>query len=190
MAHAYGYIAYLIDDLRAARNRLLRRLDPVTEAQAAFRPHDAAWSVAQNVEHLVWVERSGVHAMAVAMAAHRKGDPVWTGENPHRGKSIEQIVAETWREREEAPAIARPTWGGPLGYWLAALGACDEVTRRVADDVWSDELDEVIYPHEISGPLTLRQRFAFLRLHLERHEGQIEARLAHPDLPDGDDPGA
>jgi hypothetical protein len=37
------------------------------------------------------------------------GDRVWTGDPPHHGKSIEQIVSETWQEKEEVEGLRHRT---------------------------------------------------------------------------------
>lgn len=186
VANVHRNAAYLLDELRVARHRVSRRIGDLTEAQAAFRPDDASWSVTQVVEHLVWTEHTGLHRMVRAIRAHRAGEPLWTGENPNRGETIEDIVAATWRERETALPEDEPTWGGPLAYWAVVFEAAQDVTERVAADVRTDELDEVVIPHELSGPLSLRQRLAFLRFHLERHEGQLERIVEHEAFPAAD----
>lgn len=184
VANVHRNAAYLLDELRVARNRVVQRIGELTEAQAAYRPDDSRWSVAQVVEHLVWSEHSGLHRMVRAMQGHRVGKPVWAGENPpNRGETIEAIVAATWREKETAPPEDEPAWGGPLAYWSVVFEAAQDVSERIAADIRTDELDEVVVPHYLSGPLTLRQRLAFLRFHIERHEGQIEALTADAAFP-------
>lgn len=83
---------------------------------------------------------------------------MWTEANPNRGKTIEEIVKATWREKETAPESAEPNMGGPLTYWTALFRASQQVVERVAEEIRADELDDVIYPHFLSGPLTMRQR--------------------------------
>ncbi len=173
----------LSDGVRAARERLIRELEGLSAAQGAFMPGPEAWSVAEVVEHLVWAEQSGLNKMWVALAAARRGEPVWVGEHPERRSPIETIIERTWRPKEQAPAIAEPSWGGPLSYWLAFFGLCQTLTEAVAAEIRAEELDEVVYPHYLSGPLTLRQRLEFIRYHIERHRLQIESILALPDFP-------
>lgn len=183
MSNVHRNAAYLLDELRVARHRVVQRIDKLDETQAAFRPDDTRWSVAQIVEHLVWSEHSGLHRATRAILAHRAGEPTWTGENPNRGETIEDIVAATWRDREVALEEDAPAWGGPLAYWAVVFDAAQDVTERIAAHFRTDELDEVIVPHHRSGPLSLRQRLAFFRYHIERHDAQIEALAAHEDFP-------
>lgn len=178
----------LIEDVTAARERFIGALGHPTPDHAAFRPASDAWSITDNVEHMVLAERSGTHGIWKALDGVRRGAPVWTGEAVHRGCAIEDVIARTWREREDVPAIATPCWGGPIGYWIAALRAGQpvldalgaELERAAAAGV---ELDAVIYPHPISGPLDVWQRLEFLRFHLDRHAGQVQRIRSHPDFP-------
>lgn len=175
--------ADLVGRIDQARSALLAEAGALSDEQGAFRPDATRWSAAQLLEHLVWAEQSGLHKMSLALDAHRRGRPVWTEANPNRERGIEEIVTDTWRPREKAPAIAEPTWGGPLSYWLAFFGGCQPVVERVAERIRPEELDEVVYPHYLSGPLTLRQRLAFIAFHIERHHAQLARLRADPDFP-------
>lgn len=174
----------LVERIANTRRAMLERVQELTDAQGAHRPDARRWSAAQIVEHLCWAEQSGLHKMSVAIDAHRRGAPVWAEPNPNRDRSIEAIVAETWQPREQAPPVAEPTWGGPLSYWSDALAACQPLVGRVAARVRADELDEVVYPHYLSGPLTLRQRLGFLAFHIERHAAQVDALRSEPSFPE------
>lgn len=168
-------VQQLVNEIAAARQDLLRAVDQLTPGQGAFRPNPDSWSVAEVLEHLVWAELGGLNSMMTAIEAWRRGEPVWTAENPNRGKSIEEIVRDTWREKETAPESAEPTMGGPLPYWVALFRASQQVAERVAEEIRADELDDVIYPHFLSGPLTMRQRLEFLRYHMQHHMPQVGA---------------
>ena len=171
----------LAREVEAARIELLGRLHGLTSEQGARKPSPDMWSVAEVVEHLVWAEHSGLNKMTVALDAWRRGEPVWTDPHPARDASSEDIVERTWRAKEKAPPIAEPRTGGPLAYWIAFFRSCQDVLEEVADPIEASELDDVIYPHYLSRPLTLRQRLAFLRFHIQRHHVQIEWILRDAD---------
>lgn len=118
-------------------------------------------------------EQVGINGIWKALDGYRRGQPVWSGEPIHRGKSIEEVIAATWKEREEVPAVAAPRCGGPLGYWTAALRSCRPVLAQFQNALEGIDLEQIIYPHPISGPLDARQRLEFLRFHLDRHRGQV-----------------
>jgi len=168
-------VRQLVNQVDAALQNLLRAVEHLTPDQGAFRPAPDAWSVAQVLDHLVWAELGGMNSMMTAIEAWRRGEPVWTEANPNRGKTIEEIVKATWREKETAPESAEPKMGGPLPYWVALFRASQQVVERVAEEIGADELDDVIYPHFLSGPLTMRQRFEFLRYHMQHHMPQVAA---------------
>ena len=166
-------VRVLANEAEATRDDLVDVIHGLTPEQGAFRPAAGAWSIAEVIEHLVWAEWSGLNKMMVAMEAWRRGEPVWTEPHPLRDAPIEDIVARTWKAKEKAPPIAEPRMGGPLPYWTAALRSCQVILEEVAGHVREGELDDVVYPHYLSGPLTLRQRFEFLRFHMQRHQDQV-----------------
>lgn len=168
----------LLADVAAARQRVMADVAAITEEQATWQPAPEEWSVAQVVEHLVLAEHSGIIRMWQAVVGLQRGQPVWQGEPVHRGKSIEQNIAETWREREAAPPNATPQTNGPLAYWVASLAACEPVLVALGRVLAPFDLEAVIAPHFLSGPLDARQRFEFLRWHMDHHRQQIAEIIA------------
>lgn len=92
----------------------------------------------------------------------------------HKGLSIEEIVEKTWKPKEIAPAIAAPRLGGPIGFWAASLESLQVELNALGHELHDDELESLIHPHPISGPIDIRQRFEFLRFHIDRHLNQVE----------------
>jgi hypothetical protein len=125
----------------------------------------------------------GINGMWKVLLAVQNGKPLYSGELTHRGKSIEEIVAATWKEKETAPEIARPRWGGSIDYWLAALDTCQPLLEKLGKALEGADLQKIIHPHPISGPLDVIQRMEFLRFHLERHQTQIERIKLDPAYP-------
>ncbi len=171
-------IAELIGEVAAARQRVLAAVASSTEEQATWLPAPGQWSVAQVVEHLVLAEHAGVFSIWQALVGLQRGQPVWHGDPVHRGKTIEQNIAETWREREEAPPEATPRKNGPLAYWVASLAAREPVVVALGQVLAPVDLEAVIAPHFLSGPLDARQRLQFLRWHMDHHRQQIAAIMA------------
>jgi hypothetical protein len=92
-------------------------------------------------------------------------------------------VAETWKPAERAPSIATPSFGGPLGFWRSALRSLRPVLADLAKELEGGNLEEIVFPHFLSGPLDARQRIDFLRFHMARHTQQIERVLKDPSFP-------
>lgn len=166
-------VADLIRDVAAARRRVIATAEGLAAGQAARRPAEGEWSATQVVEHLTLAEHGGIIRIWQAAEGIRGGRPIWQGEPVHRGRSIEEIIAATWREREDAPGNAIPQTNGPLGYWVASFAACQPVLEALGTALDGLDLSEVVAPHVISGPLDARQRLEFLRWHMDHHRQQI-----------------
>jgi hypothetical protein len=70
---------------------------------------------------------------------------------------------------------------GPLAYWVASLAACAPVVIALGQAPTPFDLEVVIAPHFLSGPLDARQRFEFLRWHMDHHRQQITEIMARQD---------
>jgi hypothetical protein len=178
----------LIAEVVDARERFLATVGVPSVERATFKPAPDEWCIAEVVEHMTLAERTGTSGIWKALEGMREGRPVWSGDPIHRGKPIDVVIAETWKEREVVPAIAAPTWGGPIAYWITALRAGQvvlealgvELERAVADGI---SLESIIYPHAISGPLDVIQRLEFMSFHLDRHREQVWRIQEHPSYP-------
>ncbi len=172
----------LVSDVETARTLVLQSVASLAEYQAAFKISPDVWSCTEIVEHLYLAELSGVAKIWSASDALRAGKG-WTGESPHRGKSIEQIVEETWKPTETAPPIATPHIGGPISFWRSALQSLTPVLADLGACLEAQPLHEIVFPHFISGPLDAEQRLQFLRYHMKRHIAQIDRVKAHHGFP-------
>ena len=162
----------LVASVERARASVMEAASSLTDAQGAYQP-DGEWSVAEVVQHLYLAEVSGVSKIWTACENFRSGRR-WTDPLPNRGKSIEEVVEATWKPKETAPDEATPHFGGPLSYWLCALASLRGVLAELATRLEGQDLEQVVFPHFLSGPLDARQRLEFLRFHMERHQAQIE----------------
>lgn len=173
----------LIRRVAVARQQFIQAASGLTTEQAQFKSSPDAWSVVDIVEHLVWAEQGGINGMWKALEGIKSNKPLWTGDAIHRGLSIEEIIEKTWQPKEKAPEIAKPKWGGPVDFWIASLNACQLVLEALGKALAGFDLEQIIHPHPISGPLNVLQRMEFLRFHLNRHQAQVERIKSHPDFP-------
>ncbi len=178
-------ITQLIADVESARAGLLARVRGLTDVQGAYRPAPDAWSIAEIVEHLYLAELSGVSKIWQAARDARQGRG-WRDAHPNRGQSIEAIVAATWKPRETAPPIATPHIGGGLSFWVAATSTLTPILSATGAELEGLPLEEVVFPHFLSGPLDAHQRLEFLRFHIERHLNQVTEVMASAGFPAAD----
>jgi len=173
----------LIKQVERARREFITTASGLSSAQSAFKPSEESWSVVDNVEHMVWAEMGGINGIWKTWEAIKNENPLWTGEAIHHGLPIEEIIARTWQPKEKVPEVAKPRWGGPVSYWIVSLQNCQLLLEELGFTLAHEDLEQIIYPHAISGPLNVVQRMEFLRFHLNRHQKQIENIKAHPHFP-------
>jgi hypothetical protein len=171
----------LIDAAALARDRVVRAVERLSPAQAAFKPALDEWSITENVEHLAIVEVRYANRIWAAADGARTGRPLWHGEPIHRGRTIEELVA-TWGPNLQTVDEARPRLGGPLEFWVRALRNGASLIAALEPVLEGLDLEAVIVPHAM-GPMDARQRLGLVRVHLETHLGQIEGVKAAPGYP-------
>src|SRR5262249_5915698 len=178
-----GGIPRLIAEATQARGRVLDRIRTLSPAPGIFQGHPGEWAVAENVEHLVLAQQGAIKPVWGRADGPRRGQPPWTGEAVHRGKSIEQIVAETWAPRQQAPEIATPRRRGPLAYWIVAIQCNQPLLEAVPGALAGLDPAEVVAPHPVSGPWDAGQWLGFWGFPLDLHRQQIEGVVRGPAFP-------
>lgn len=164
----------LLQAVETARSRYISFLQQLTEEQAHWKPDPETWSAVENTEHLYWAEHGAIWGMWKILQAKREGKPpVWEGKLIHRGLPIEVIIERTWQPKEKVPPIAAPRMGGAVAFWLAALDSLQQPLTKLSQELAGEDFEAIIHPHPISGPLDVRQRFEFLRFHIDRHRNQV-----------------
>ena len=167
-------VSSIIERIEDARKAFITSVSDLTTEQVNFKPSANEWSILEIVEHIVWAEQIGICGMFKAIEGIKNDRPIWTGDSPNAGLSIEEIVERTWQQKEKSPEIAEPKWGGSVDYWIGCLENCSHMLNKLQEYTKSVDLKSAIYPHPISGPMDVIQRLEFLRFHLERHYKQID----------------
>ncbi len=164
----------LIRKVAVARQQFIDAVSGPTPEQAQYKSSNEAWSIVDHVEHMVWAELGGINGMWKALEGIKNNQLIWKGECIHHGLSIEKIIENTWQPKEKAPETARPKWGGPIEFWIMSLNNCQPLLEALGNALVGYDLEKIIHPHPISGPLNVLQRMQFLRFHLNRHQTQVE----------------
>jgi len=148
-------------------------------------PNAATKHAKDNSNVVVWLTSTdaSVPSRRVSIEGTNGAGVRWTDARPNHGQSIEDVVERTWKSKEIAPPIATPHIGGPLGVWVSCLQSLRPVLSDLAKQLETLDLEAIVYPHYLSGPLDGRQRLEFLRYHMERHLAQIQRVKAHPQFP-------
>lgn len=173
----------LKQQVEEARKRYLNSVRNLTTEQGLFKPAENVWSAAEITEHLYHAELGGIAGMWKALEGTRAGNPTWNKEHFNKGLTIEQVIEKTWQPKEKVPEGAGPRILGPLKLWINAFESCRLLLDDLTENLKGEQLELLIYPHPISGPLDVRQRFEFLRFHTDRHRLQIENLKQDPVFP-------
>ena len=143
------------------------------------------WNVIENTEHLFWAEHGGIYGMWKTLHAIREGNYERTFASIHKDMPIEQVIALTWKEKEEVPAVAAPRLGGTLAFWKSSFNSLQEILRAFGGDLQEGELRVQAHPHPLSGALDFQQRLEFLRFHIDRHRGQVSRLMEGMSMQQG-----
>lgn len=168
-------VEQLIYDVATARNKLIALIENINETQAAFKPSADEWGITDNTEHLFWAEQGAIYGMWKILYAIRDGKATRTYESDHKEWSIEKLIAQTWKEKEQVPAVAAPRLGGTLVFWRLSLASLQPLLEAFGKELHQDELRLQAHPHPISGAMDFQQRIEFLRFHIQRHHGQVQS---------------
>jgi hypothetical protein len=167
--------AQLIHDVAVTRNEFIELIENINEQQAACTPSAEEWSIINNTEHLFWAEQGALNGMWKTLYAIRDGKAPLTYESEHKEWSIEKIIAQTWKDKEQVPAVAAPRLGGTLVFWRLSLANLQPLLEAFGKEIKEDELRIQAHPHPISGAMDFQQRIEFLRFHIQRHTGQVRS---------------
>ena len=168
-------LAQLIHDVTVARNEFIALIENINEKQSAYKPLAEEWSITDNTEHLFWAEQGGMYGMWKSLYAIRDGKASLTYESNHKEWSIEKIIKQTWKVKEQVPAIAAPRLGGTLIFWRLSLANLQPLLEAFGKELKEDELRIQAHPHPISGAMDFHQRIEFLRFHIQRHHIQVQS---------------
>jgi hypothetical protein len=168
---------FALNQLDQSRERLLRAVHGLSSPQLLFRPEPGRWSIAENIEHLVVVEKFLVGAIEKLLL-----EPPDISKRP----SLEdaQVIAKvgTVVDRVQAPPRALPTSRWPTEELLREF---QTARRRTCDFVSAadGDLRHHFIPHFVFGDLDCYQWFLLIGAHCHRHTTQSEAVKASPAFP-------
>ena len=168
-------VEYLLNDIKSSRIKLLDLVANMSKAEGKIKSSPDQWNMQEVIEHLVLAERGGFDLIYTAAENFRNGEPIIVDENFNEGLSIEDIILNTWQEKEKAPPSATPQGKWSLGIWCAHFKNCDDLLLQLIPILKGLPLEQVIYPHFLCGPLNAIQRLEFIRFHIDRHYIQISA---------------
>lgn len=179
----YSSVADIYKAIEEVRARLVARVEPLDEEAQNFRPDEAAWTVAEIVEHLSVLEHKLSQLMTMMVgkveSVAAAGGGAAAGAGAHfKPFSLDEYAARARGEKYIAPAEVRPRGGVALADSLARLKESRAALEALRPRIERADCAAATYPHPAFGPLNLYQWLAFIGIHEARHLAQIERLLA------------
>ena len=170
----------VLDQLASSRILLEQLTQGLTPAQWAFRETPDRWSIAENIEHVINVERRLTSAMGKIVQG--PGEP----EKRALVEGKDQVVQAGGVNRGvkfNAPEPVRPSGKYPdTTELLAEFAKTREATAKFAGETQAD-LRNYFIVHMAFGELDCYQWLILLSRHGARHAAQIEEIKADPAYP-------
>jgi hypothetical protein len=162
--------------LSITRGFLVESVSGLSAAQWNFQLQHDAWSVAENLEHLVMIERR-VHAIIGNMSNAPESD------SDGKQMEMDNIVLNQVSKRTikvKAPAAVCPTgrWSGP-----EALELFLQSREQTIQLLGAPLLRGRVMPHPFFGPWDGYQWLLAVGSHTARHTEQIREITADPNFP-------
>jgi len=168
-------LKYLFD----SRERLLRTMQGLSREQLHFRPAPGRWTVAENLEHLTFVER---RVLGLIQKSLNEG-PAPSKKSAFEGKEKELVEDVAGRlTRFQAPEAVQPNGRWPSDQLLDQFENARQQTREFVSSTNAD-LRKHFFTHPRFGDLDLYQWLLLVAAHCERHRAQAEEVMASPAFP-------
>jgi DinB superfamily len=164
-----------IAHLEETRDRLMHTIRARSREQFQYKPSADCWSIAENFEHLIFVEG---RILAGIDRALQKGSTVPCALDDDT--LMRRVVDRT--ARRKGPDALAPTGRWPQERLVLEFQAVRNRSLEFAKTTTA-ELRKHSYPHPFFGELDCYQWLLVIPLHGERHRLQIEEVAATPGFP-------
>jgi hypothetical protein len=168
---------FAVNQLDQTREALLRFLHGLSPEQLLYRPNPARWSIAENVEHLMLVEKRLVGAIAKNLQG-----PL----DPSRccamsDADVVRVVAKV-EQALESPPHFQPELRWPPKTLAQEFQTIRQGSRDFTSTVNGD-LRHYFIPHPFYGDFDCYQWLLVIGAHCHRHTTQSEAVKTSPNFP-------
>jgi len=169
----------ILKQLADSRERLLRTIEGLSSEQLQYRPAPGRWTVAENLEHLTFVEG---RVLGLIQKSLSEG-PTTSKRSAFEGQDsalVEDIQGRITR-------FQAPTPVEPIGRWPddQLLDQFETARRQTHDFASSTQADlrNHFLRHPRFGDLDLYQWLLLVAAHCDRHRVQAEEVIASPGYP-------
>jgi len=171
---------FVLQELRANRERLLRVIDGLSREQQVFQPGEDRWSIADCLEHIPIVE--GFIVGGIQRSLTGPAQPELRAEVDRKAEGLyPKIVERSQRVKGPDRAMPRRTWKD----FAELIEAFESARLKTLDFAAQTEADlhNHFFPHPLFADLSCYHWLRFASLHSERHVLQMEEVKASPGYP-------
>jgi DinB superfamily len=162
----------------ADRERILDRVQGITQAQADYKPSPHTWSVGEVLHHLILIE---VSISKLFNKLIKENQRVIGATDAMR---VEDMAYAADRP-QQAPEFGIPSHGCAIADLLTELAATRERTKHTLARYEGDHPSELRWQHQRFGDMGMAHWARFIGLHEGHHLRQIERTMATPGFPRG-----
>ncbi|HXX46451.1 MAG TPA: DinB family protein [Candidatus Acidoferrales bacterium] len=169
----------LLKNLADSRERLLGTVKGLSREQLHFKPAPDRWSVAENVEHLTFVEGRvlGFIQKTLSEGPAPEKRSVFEGKDK---QMVEDIAGRI--TRFQAPEPIRPCGRWADDQLLKEFETARQSTRAFASSTEAD-LRAHFFRHPVFGEIDCYQWLLLIAAHCDRHRAQSEEVMASAGFP-------
>jgi hypothetical protein len=160
---------FVIEQLDQTRDALLRLLRGLSRDQLLYRPDPERWSIAENVEHLLVVEKRLVGAIEKVL----QDSPDLSRCCAMSDAGVLHIVSKV-EQPMQSPVHSLPKSRWPAETLVQEFAAARQCTRDFTNTVNGD-LRRHFFPHPFFGDFDCYQWLLLIGAHCHRHTTQSEA---------------
>jgi hypothetical protein len=160
----------------ADRQRILDRVQGLTQSQIDYKSSPETWSVGEVLHHLILIEVSISKLFNKLIKENQRVVGV---------SDAIRIEAMTYGADgpQQAPEFGIPAQGRPFGDLLTELVGTRERTTQTLAKYTSDDPSELRWTHQRFGDMGMAHWVRFIGLHEGHHLRQIERIIAAPGFP-------
>jgi hypothetical protein len=159
------------------RDSLLHMMQGLSSEQLLYRPEPGRWSVADNVEHVVVVERRLLRAIEKLL-----NEPPDLATKPAMNDQEWLRQVGTVVERVQAPENSLPTSRWPAEELSREFATVRQNSRDFMSSMNGD-LRHLFIRHPLFGHVDIYQWVLFIGAHSQRHTLQGKNVIASPSFP-------
>jgi hypothetical protein len=170
---------FVATHLAESRDRLFQLVRGLSARQLDYRSTPERWSVAENIEHIILVERRACDRIEVAL--NQSPDQSRRSGYPGNDEGLIKMLRDRSHPRRGSEAVQ------PTGRWshLQLFQEFEAVRKHSCAvlEASTADLHAHFSPHPLFGDLTCYQWFLVLSSHCDRHRVQSEELMAKEGFP-------